>query len=88
MSVIHIKIKIRNPTCFGHSIRPSLGVHSACAFYYYQCACNISYAYVAVCYLCAYLCGVLARMGKHTAYTDTQVTHSATYAYEILHAHW
>jgi hypothetical protein len=30
MSVIHIKIK--NPTCFGHSIRPSSGVHSACAF--------------------------------------------------------
>jgi hypothetical protein len=30
--------------------------------YYYQCACNISYAYVAVCYLCTYLCGVLARM--------------------------
>jgi hypothetical protein len=89
MSVIHIKIKIKNPTYFGHSYSTIIRGSQCLCIYYYQYACNISYAYVAVCYLCAYLCGVLTRMvsarvqytsrhhtSKHTSCTDTQVTHS------------
>jgi hypothetical protein len=58
-----LKIKIKNPTCFGHCYSTIIrGSHCLC-IYYYQCACNILYVYVAVCYLCACTCGVLARTG-------------------------
>jgi hypothetical protein len=62
MSVIHIKIKIETPTCFGHSYSTIIRGSQCLCVYCYQCACNISYAYVAVCYLCVCICGVLARM--------------------------
>jgi hypothetical protein len=62
MSVIHIKIKIKNPTCFGHSYSTIIRGSQCLRIYYYQCACNISYAYVAVCYLCVCTSGVLERM--------------------------
>jgi hypothetical protein len=61
MSVTHIKIKIKNPTCFGHSYLTIIRGSQCLCIYYYQFACNISY-YVAVCYLCVCICGVLARM--------------------------
>jgi hypothetical protein len=42
MSVIHIKIKIKNPTCFGHSYSSIIrGSHCLC----------MCMQYVAVCYL-------------------------------------
>jgi hypothetical protein len=62
MSVIHIKIKIKYPACFGHNYSTIIRRSQCLCIYYYQCACNISYAYVAVCYLCVCICGVLARM--------------------------
>jgi hypothetical protein len=62
MSVTHIKIKIKNPTCFGHSYSTIIRGSQCLCIYHYQCACNISYMYVAVCYLCVCILGVLACM--------------------------
>jgi hypothetical protein len=57
-----LKIKIKNPTCFSHSYLTIIRGLQCLCFYYYQCACNILFAYVTVCYLCVCTCGVLARM--------------------------
>jgi hypothetical protein len=66
-----LKIKIKNPTCFGHSYSTIIRGSQCLSIYYYQCACNILYAYVAVCYLCVCTCGVLARVVSARVHKQT-----------------